>query len=369
MLTVLHLLRGLEIGGMERATIRLATRGIQEGIAQSLLTFDEPFRSELLDFSPGTLVIDHISRRPGVDLRFSLKLAQKFRQNYVSVVHAHNDTALFYAALALLMGRLTKTALIGTFRTWPSHNTRGARLLTRWAAARADQITAVSQELSDKLIRSGWVKKCHTIWNGTDLTEFSPHGAVDNWREIRGIPRDAIVVGHVGRFAPIKRHHDLFESAEALRSAQPPIYFACAGNGPLFETFRKRAEQLPTMILLSNVRDVASFLRSIDIFVLCSSHEGAPQALLEAMACARPIIATRVGGVPYMLNADSPSAAGRLISPLRPDLLSQQVLELARDGKLRNHLGRLASQRVQRFSFEQEWSQYAALYTNASISR
>jgi L-malate glycosyltransferase len=364
---VLQVIGRLEIGGMERAVIRLASRAAREGTDQSLLLFDQPFRSELLDFNPGPLATEYIQRRPGIDLRFAARLARKLAQARVNVVHAHNDTAIFYAALALVIGRLAMTSLIGTFRNWPTHDTAGARLLTRWAAGRATEIVAVSHELKGRLQRSGWVGKSRTIWNGVDLTEFSPKGHLDEWRTEFGVPADAIVVGHVGRFAPIKRHTDLFDCAAALLGAQPPIYFAVAGNGPLFDSFRQRALDIPNVVLLSNIRDVAAFLRSIDIFVLCSEHEGAPQALLEAMACARPIVATRVGGVPHLLGADGPAPAGRLVPPLRPDLLAAEILCLARDGSLRRNLAKLAGERAQAFSFDREWAEYAALYSAAAL--
>ena len=133
-LKVLQLLSRLEIGGTERAVIRLASRGLQEGMEHRLLLFDKPFRSEIVDFDPGVLATEFIQRGPGIDLRFALKLAKKFGDFHLDIVHAHNDTAIFYAALAMIIGRYRKLALIGTFRTWPSHDTTGARLLTRCAA-------------------------------------------------------------------------------------------------------------------------------------------------------------------------------------------------------------------------------------------
>src|SRR5262249_20248001 len=150
-----------------------------------------------------------------------------------------------------------------------------------------------------------WVRKCSTIWNGTDLKEFSPEGNVVPWRSRLGINERAIVVGHVGRFAKVKRHVDLLAAASQLQRTEPPIYFLLAGDGPLLQTLQGRAAELRNVFFLSNVNDIAGFLRSIDVFVLCSEHEGAPQALLEAMACARPIIATAVGGVPHLLGVNS----------------------------------------------------------------
>ncbi len=117
--------------------------------------------------------------------------------------------------------------------------------------------------------------------------------------------------------------------------------------------------------MLSNVKDVASFLRSLDIFVLCSEHEGTPQALLEAMACALPIVATRVGGIPHVLDADGLAPAGRLVPPLRPDRLAREIGRLARDRELRSRLGQLARSGSEAFSFDREWAQYAGHYAVA----
>jgi L-malate glycosyltransferase len=284
----------------------------------------------------------------------------------VNIVHAHNDTAIFYAALARIIGRLTKTSLIGTFRNRPTHATFGARLSTRWAAGQATEIVSVSQELSDWLVGTGWVHRCRTIWNGVDLAEFRPTGRVDRYRCRLGVPSDAILVGHVARFAPVKRHVDLLEAASKLESARPPIYFLLAGAGPLFESVRERAAACKNVIMLSNVRDVGAFLRGLDMFVLCSEHEGTPQALLEAMACALPIVATRVGGIPHLLAAQGRVPSGRLVPPRHPDRLASAILQLAQDTELRRRLGRSALKRIQAFSFEHEWAQYAALYMAAS---
>lgn len=125
---------------------------------------------------------------------------------------------------------------------------------------------------------------------------------------------------------------------------------------------QEEASSLHNIRFLSHVEDVPAFLRSLDIFILCSSHEVCPLALLEAMACACPIIATHVGGIPDLLAADGPTPAGILIPPLRPDLLARQIQRLAIDRELRVRLGKRARLRAQAFSFEEEWSNYSALY-------
>jgi glycosyltransferase involved in cell wall biosynthesis len=360
---VLHLLSGLEIGGMERAVLRLASRGRREGMDHALLLFDTPFRCAAVDFHPGGVMTEFLRRRPGVDLGFAVKLARKLACLEVDVVHAHNDTAIFYSALAIVLARLAKIRLIGTFRTRPARPAGVARWLTCWAAGRAGEILAVSDELSAWLVRHRWVGRCATIWNGADLAEFSPVGDAGPWRRRFAIPEGAILVGHVGRFAAVKRHADLFAAALALRAADPPVYFLLAGDGPLFQFFQRRAAELPNLFLLSNITDVAAFLRCLDIFVLCSEHEGAPQALLEAMACGCAILATRVGGIPHLLAAAGPAPCGRLVPPRSPVRLAEEIRLLAQDAGMRRRLAGLAGERAKLFSFDREWGQYAALYS------
>jgi L-malate glycosyltransferase len=358
----MHLLPGLEIGGAERAVLRLAQRAIEEGMDHRLFLFDKPFRSERWDFNPGNVTADYLPRRPGIDVQFARRLAHRMRKLQINLVHAHNDTAIFYAALAKSIGRLRQTSLVGTFRNRPTHATLGARISTRWATRRADHIVAVSQELSQWLVLTGWVKQCETIWNGVSLSDFSPIGAIQPIRSQFGMSRDSVVVGHIGRFVPIKRHKDLIYAASMLSNTWPPLYFIFAGSGPLLENVRERAASLRNVILLNNVSDVGALLRSLDIFVLCSEHEGTPQALLEAMACARPIIATAVGGIPNVLGAQTPEPAGRLVRPGTPGQLADEIIRLARDNMARRRLGQLALRRAHFFSFEQEWTEYYALY-------
>lgn len=195
------------------------------------------------------------------------------------------------------------------------------------------------------------------------MASFEPPGHVHPWRHELGIPERAIAVGHIGRFAPVKRQADLFEAASLLRLADPPLYFAFAGRGPLFDGFRAGSSANPRIIMLSNVEDIAAFLRSLDIVVLCSADEGAPQSLLEAIACGKAIVSTRVGGIAHMVGGNGAAPAARLVPPMRPDRLAEAILALACDAQLRAGLGALARRRAEACSFEREWARYAALYS------
>ena len=364
----IHLLSGLEIGGKERIALALARRGRREGRDARLVLFDTPFRNEELDFAPGEVPVEFLRRGPGVDLAFLWRLARRLRESRAELVHAHNDTAVFYAgAAAWLLGRRAP-ALCATFHTRPGHDTRGARFLTRRAARRAARITAVSEELAGVLVRDGWVERCETLWNGVELDEFSPEGRVDGWRARLGIAPGTLLVGHIARLDPIKRQQDLIAAVRALEGEGGALALVLVGVGPALDALRAAAASSARVHFVPRVADVPAFLRELDLFVLCSAHEAAPRVVLEAMACGRAIVATAVGGVPHLLTGAG-GGCGLLVPPNDPAALASAIRRLAGSPEERRQLGRRARERAADFSAEAEWRGYTELYLDALRAR
>lgn len=359
---VAHLLSGLQIGGKERAALRLAQAGNGRGDRHELILFDTPFRSEAVDLPPGDVPTSFIPRGGGIDLSFVRRLARHLRSAGAEIVHAHNDTALFYAVAArLLMGR-RPCRVVATFHTWPSHGSSRARILTRIAGMNAATV-AVSDELTRRLVGTGWLTRCGTVWNGVELDRFTPDGPTGDWRERLGVGADSILVGHVARFDPIKRHDDLLQAARLLQDALPRVVFVLVGQGEALDAVRRRAAGLRTVRFVPQISDMPSFLRNLDAMVLCSAHEAAPLVLLEAMACGVPVVATAVGGIPHMLAQDGPHPAGLLVPPLDPHRLAEALQALACDPELRRRIGSRGIQRASGFAFQREWADYQALYS------
>ena len=171
----------LRIGGKERVALQLALRGREEGDDHRLLLFDTPCRSDIVDLNPGDVPTYYSRRKPGIDLTLPWRIRRVVQDTGACVVHAHNDTAIFYGALALLLDRHRPLKLVGTFHTRPTHGTWRARTATRWAAQTATYVTSVSDELTHHLRMTGWVSRCRTLWNGVDIEKFSPAGGTDNW--------------------------------------------------------------------------------------------------------------------------------------------------------------------------------------------
>src|SRR5579872_4156537 len=121
---VVHFLSGLAIGGKERAALRLARHGIASGQDHQLLLFDSPFRSPMLDFDPGQVPTHFLPRKPGLDFGFARKVVHLLSELRPDVVHAYNDAALVYAAIALRVARSRHVRLVATFHNWPTYPAR-----------------------------------------------------------------------------------------------------------------------------------------------------------------------------------------------------------------------------------------------------
>lgn len=360
---VLHLLSSVEIGGKERAALRLARQALSEGYATSLLLFDAPYRSDARDFDPSPLPWLFMPRGRGLDFRFLKALADLYTEQEIDVVHAHNDSAHVYASLAKRLVFRRKPLVVTTLHTRPHHGGGLARLLMRNVGG--SHVYAVAQELADRVVADGWLRSCGTILNGIDAADFSPMGPVWDLRAEFSIPKNHIVFGHIARFDPIKRHDDLLAAMHLLEAKGLPVTVICVGQGVGLPSIRQQAVALPNVRIIETVQDIATFLRSIDGIVLCSEHEATPLSLLEAMACAKPIVATAVGGVPALLGQDTTGCAGILVPPHNPNQLADAIEKVASASVLRQELARKAYRRSTAFTFAREWACYRQIYGRA----
>lgn len=156
------------------------------------------------------------------------------------------------------------------------------------------------------------------------------------------------------------------QAARLLAVAAPEVTIVFVGHGPMQQEIQLQAADLANVRFVPQVTDMASLLRSLDVLVLCSTHEAAPLALLEGMACGVPVVATAVGGMPHIVGSSGPEQAGILTPALDPARLADAIADLARNPMERARLARGARHRAGLFSFDAEWSAYQALYAEGS---
>lgn len=172
-----------------------------------------------------------------------------------------------------------------------------------------------------------------------------------------------MVVLSAGRLAKVKNYRMLLEAAPQVVRAVPQARFVLAGDGPeraALEELRRSLSLEAVTTLLGERNDVPQLLAAADLFVLSSDFEATSLSLLEAMAAGLPVVATRVGGNPFLV-ADG--EAGFLIPPGDPVVLADQVISLLRDPVQRQEKGQEGAERVRMlFSKERMLENHERLY-------
>lgn len=228
-------------------------------------------------------------------------------------------------------------------------------LLPRYFGLRhANRIQAISNEIAQE-VRALKIPehRLAEIPNGLDLSGFGPVDEQEkaSVRQRLGLQLDEVLVLFVGRFARVKGLDDLLE---LWQGGRPPP------NATLVLVGQRSPDELAGLVRSTAIelRDwttqAVDYYRAADVFVLPSRAEGMSNALLEAMACGLPVIASRVGAAEEMVTDGE---SGFLIEPGNVEQLSSAVTRLVNDRELREHLGRRAAESVQAYSIETVVSQ------------
>ena len=290
------------------------------------------------------------------DLRALAGLVRLMRAWRPAIVHTHT-------AKAGLLGRLAArvAAVPIVVHTYHGHVLRGyfspaktaffRRLETRLASL-ADALVAVSDAVKQDLVSLGVARaeKIRVIPLGLELAHLAgalPRGVL---RREAGIPAAAPLVGMVGRLVPIKDAPTFLRAARLVLEARGDARFALVGDGeerPALEALCRELGLDGTVAFFGWRRDLGAVYGDLDVVVNASRNEGTPVALIEALAAARPVVATRVGGTPDVLGdgergrlvpaADPPALAGAILETLDGSEASRRRAEAGREYVLARH--------------------------------
>lgn len=178
------------------------------------------------------------------------------------------------------------------------------RRLMRWASQQASASVGVSAALAQRLRDIGAPPdRVHVLRNGVDTERFAPQLEA---RQRLGVQCAPLLLS-VGNLLPVKRHGLVIEALALLRPDFPQARLAIVGGGPLQAELAAKAAALGLADAVQMVGAVSqdrlvSWYGAADLLVLASSREGWPNVLLESMACGTPVLASRVGGVPEIVN-------------------------------------------------------------------
>ncbi|HEY7018487.1 MAG TPA: glycosyltransferase [Gaiellaceae bacterium] len=333
-------------GGAERLAVQVAARLDRDRFESVLCASrrtDEPLLDRELE-QAGVEVIA-LGRHSRTDLRAWQPLMRRL-QNGTDVVHAHMFGSNVWGTV---LGRLAHVPVVVAHEhTWSFKGKPLRRFLDRELVGRfADAFVAVSAEDRRKMIDVEGVDadKIRLIPNG--IPEPEAGGGAEVRREL-GVGTDDPLIGVVCELRAQKALEVLFEAALRLRDEFPALTVLVAGDGPERERLEAEVRRLGlegTVRLLGIRRDVPALLDALDVAVLSSDYEGSPLSVMEYMAAGLPVVSTRVGGVPELVED---GREGLLVRPRDPAALADAITRLLRDPAEAERLGANGRERQRR---------------------
>ena len=300
---------------------------------------------------------------PGLARPFDvLKLRDCLLRLEPAIVHTFLLTASLYGRFAAMMAGVP--VVIGTEVNIYEQKRRSHALLEKWLMSGTDAVVASAKSVKDFYINqvAADPAKVEVVYNAVDWSQLQTTMGRDECRDAVGIPRNAIAAGIIARLTEQKAHRVLFE-ALAQHRALESLHLLVVGDGELREELQRRAE---TLGIQSRVhfagarRDLGNVLAAIDFFTMPSLWEGLPLSLVLAMGAGVPVIATRVAGIPEVVQHD---VSGLLVEPGDSAGLAQAMARLVADSELRRSLGERARAFVlPRFGFDRYVESITALY-------
>jgi len=290
------------------------------------------------------------------DARSALQVAEIMRETRPHILHTHTAKAGAIArAAAVLAGDARPKVVVHTFHGhvlrgyFGSLRTAVFRQVERALARPSDALIAVSPEVRDDLVELGVApaEKFVVVRLGIPLAERLDSDTEDmDYRALYGIPRDAFVVGWVGRMTGVKDTGVVLQAVAALRARGVDAVVCLVGDGPDRESLEELAYELGiarAAYFAGYQSDIAGFYRLFDTFFLPSVNEGTPVSAIEALATGTPVVANRVGGVPDVVRD---GIDGFLVEPGDIESAAERLETLARDPTLRTKLGDAGRERV-----------------------
>ena len=362
---VITLISGGDSGGA-KTHVHSLLQNLSRTIEVTMVCFIEgPFAQEARELGIPTVVL------PGRNfLRTYRTLKRMIREGGYEIIHCHGARGNMMGAL---LRRATGLPVVTTVHSDYRLDYLGRPLsrltygtINSIALRRLDYRIGVSDAMTDLLIRRGFdPDKLFTIYNGIDFTARTPALGREEYFRSVGLEADgdSVVVGIAARLNPVKDISTLIRGFARAHHQCPNLRLLIAGDGEQMSMLKNLAQELGVekqVCFAGWITDTDSFYHAIDINTLTSLSETFPYSLTEGARAALPTVASRVGGVPYLIEH---GVHGLLFEAGDAETLARHLVTLARDPDLRHRLGERLYQRGRAdFSLESTLERQLSIY-------
>lgn len=352
---ILVVIKGMGIGGAERL-LADGSRFWNHDRFDYRLAYLLPWKDSLVsELSHNGVPVTCFGTSRGLSVRAISRLRALCRES--DLIHSHLP----------LTGVLSRVVSPRSRHVYTEHNLPASyHLITRWCNQLTYGLNAAAVAVSDTVADSiaSYPGTHHVIPNGVSRTSLGDQA--DRVRAELGLARDDLLVVHVGNIRPGKGHDRLIDVASLAVKSDPRLVFVSIGSEKLkgdLARLRSKAQSFGLdghMRFLGQRPDARNFTAAAAIYVSPSDVEGLPVSVLEAMAMSRPVVATRVGGVPSVVKNGE---TGYLVDTSDSEGMADRIVELAADPDLRATIGERASELIRgEFSAEGMVADYERLY-------
>lgn len=371
---VAHVIYALDTGGLENGLVNILNRCPPSRYRHAVicLTRATDFAGRIT--APNVEIIE-LHKKPGHDFAVHWRLWRVLKRLRPAIVHTRNLAALETQILGLVMP--------GVKRVHGEHgrdvrDLDGSNSKLRWfrrlLSPLIHRFITVSKDLENWLVNDVGIpaRKVVQIYNGVDHERFAAGHHRPTWSEVTGRrterPSEGLfVVGTVGRLAQVKDQALVPRALARLLGETPALRetLRCmiVGDGPeraRLESLVAENDLAEQVFFAGDRHDVPALLETMDVFLLPSLGEGISNTILEAMASGRPVIATRVGGNPELVEHDD---TGLLVEAGDVEALAAAIVRLQADEALRLRMSQAAVDRVQgKFDWDLTVERYLTVY-------
>jgi glycosyltransferase involved in cell wall biosynthesis len=363
---VLQVALSLHPGGTERLIVELATR-LNEDMPMAVCCLDD-MGTWAAELESRGIPVTALGRRPGFHPSLGLALAAQARAHQADILHAHHYSPFVYSALA----RLRQPGLRVVFTEHGRLTDRGPspkrRLANRPLRFAASAVFAVSEDVKGHLVAEGFGhEQVSVIYNGIDVGAVATVALRERVRRRLGVADHVCIVGTIARLDPVKDLRSLIDGAVAA-SSDIPLHVVIVGDGPLRGALEQQAQALgmaTSITFLGHRDDAREWLAGCDVYANVSVSEGLSLTILEAMAAGLPVVATRVGGTPELVD----DTTGQLVEARDVSGIALAIRTLAGAPARRAAFGAAGRRRVEaRFTLDRMVKEYRDVFQKLGSS-